>query len=188
MEVCSWKCQALWAGTGSVLESPQKMFPHWFPEDYWEIFCGIGNYIVVFIEHLHITLVRLELVVVILEIIWYGFIFILFSVICRSSLFSLQIKKVLKQLSLLYLWCLLHPNKNSEDVLRSRAAFWLNWWEFQHGSYGVRLRPSSALWWQADYLTSLSICVSMFTGLARFLWVFCKMLLKHSNEPFGQPI
>ena len=39
--------------------------------------CGIENYIVTLIEHLQITLVWLEWMVVMLEIIWSGFIFIL---------------------------------------------------------------------------------------------------------------
>lgn len=102
--VCSWKCQALlWAGTGSLLESPQKMLPTPISKRllgdflwYRKLYCYIhrtfsNNFGVVrvngsntrnFMVWLHIYP---------------------FSVICRSSLFSLQIKKefLKRQLSLL---------------------------------------------------------------------------------------
>lgn len=52
-----------------------------------------------------------------------------FSVICRSSLFSLQIKKeFLKQVDCLCLTCdVITTTENGEDDPGDRTAAWLNW-------------------------------------------------------------
>lgn len=107
--VCSWKSQALlWVGTWSLfLEGPQKMFPTptckrllgdflW----YWKLHCIIG--------YIHRTSSNIFGVVRVNGsntrnyMVWLHI--YPFLVICRSSLFSLQIKKVLKTSQLSVLW------------------------------------------------------------------------------------
>ena len=104
-----------------------------------------------------------------------------FSVICRSGLFSLQIKKVFKTVVsalLVMLLPLLKTVKMFQEV--ELPSDLLNWWEFQHGSYGVRLRPSSALWGRqitSPLWASVSPCLLSWPKDS--FGFFCKMLLKH---------
>ena len=92
--VCSWKCQALlWAGTGSVLEIPQKMFPTLISRGllgdflwYRKLYCCIHRTSSHNFGEVRVSSSNTRNYMVWLHI-------YLFSVICRSSLFSLQIKK-----------------------------------------------------------------------------------------------
>ena len=124
--VCSWKCQALlWAGTGSVLESPQKMFPTLISRGllgdflwYRKLYCCIHRTSSHNFGEVRVSSSNTRNYMVWLHI-------YLFSVICRSSLFSLQIKKNFKNSCLCFTCDVITTIKNSEAVPRSRAAFWL---------------------------------------------------------------